>query len=188
LKSLDAQALDAISNAYIDRLRGGLGEATRFTDKNPLNFEHLGLILLAFPNARVIHCRRDPMDVCLSVYFQHFSERHDFAYSFADIAEYHRQYVELMEHWRGVFPDRILDVGYEELVADVEGVGRGILDFLELEWDENCLEFHRTVRPVGTASHWQVRQPVYTRSVERWRHYEPFLGELREALAEHQGR
>ena len=187
LKSLDAQTVEAVSNAYIDRLRGNLGEATRFTDKNPLNFEHLGLILLAFPNARVIHCRRDPMDVCLSVYFQHFSERHDFAYSFADIAEYHRQYVELMEHWRGVFPGRILDVEYEGLVADLEGVGRGILDFLNLEWDENCLEFHRTVRPVGTASHWQVRQPVYASSVERWRHYEPFLGELRDAIAGHQG-
>jgi len=184
LKSLDAQTLDSVSSGYIERLRGSLGEATHFTDKNPLNFQHLGLILLAFPNARVIHCRRDPMDVCLSIYFQHFSERHDFAYSFADIAEFHRQYEQLMAHWRSIFPDRILDVEYEGLVADLEGVGRGIFDFLQLEWDENCLEFHRTVRPVGTASHWQVRQPVYTRSVERWRHYEPVLGELRDALAD----
>jgi hypothetical protein len=83
-----------------------------------------------------------------------------------------------------VFPDRILDVEYEGLVADLEGVGRGIFDFLKLEWDENCLEFHRTLRPVGTASHWQVRQPLYTRSVERWRHYEPHLEELRAALAD----
>jgi tetratricopeptide (TPR) repeat protein len=184
LKSLDAQTVETVSNGYIDGLSSSLGDARHFTDKNPLNFEHLGLILLAFPKARVIHCRRDPMDLCLSIYFQHFAERHDFAYSFADIAEYHRQYVQLMEHWRGVFPDRILDVEYEGLVADLEGVGRGIFDFLKLEWDENCLEFHRTLRPVGTASHWQVRQPLYTRSVERWRHYEPHLEELRAALAD----
>jgi tetratricopeptide (TPR) repeat protein len=188
LKSLDAQTVESVSNGYIERLRGSLGDATHFTDKNPLNFQHLGLILLAFPNARVIHCRRDPMDVCLSIYFQHFSERLDFAYSFADIAEYHRQYTQLMEHWQGVFPGRIHDVEYEALVADLEGVSREMFAFLAFEWDENCLEFHRTVRPVGTASHWQVRQPVYTRSVERWRHYEPFLGELREALADKQGR
>lgn len=188
LKSLDAQSVETIGGAYIERLRGSLGEAKHFTDKNPLNFEHLGLILLAFPNARVIHCRRDPLDVCLSIYFQHFSERHDFAYSFADIAEHHRQYLQLMEHWQGVFPGRIHDVGYEALVADLEGVGRGMFEFLQMEWDENCLEFHRTVRPVGTASHWQVRQPVYTRSVERWRHYEPYIEELRAALADQQVR
>jgi len=184
LKSLDAQTVETVTNAYLERLRGSLGEATHFTDKNPLNFQHLGLVLVAFPNARVIHCRRDPMDVCLSIFFQNFSEHHDFAYSFANIAEYHRQYLQLMEHWQGVFPGRILDVDYEGLVADLEGVSRGIFDFLKLEWDENCLEFYRTVRPVGTASHWQVRQPIYTRSVEHWRHYEPFLGELRAALAD----
>ncbi len=179
---LDADTIDAVATDYITELRNAMGEAKRFTDKNPLTFEHLGLIMLAFPNARVIHCRRDPVDVCLSVYFQHFSERHDFAYSFADIAEYHRQYQQLMAHWHGVFPGRIHDLQYEALVADLEMVSRDMFDYLDLEWDENCLEFHRTVRPVGTASHWQVRQPIYTRAVERWRHYEPYLEELRAAL------
>ena len=186
LKSLDAATMDAAANAYLELLGGHMGEATRFTDKNPLNFEHLGLIMLMFPRARVIHCRRDPMDLCLSIYFQHFSEHLDFAYSFADIAEYHRQYEQFMAHWQGVFPGRIHDVQYEALVADLDSVGRDLFAYLGLEWDENCLEFHRTARPVGTASHWQVRQPLYTRSVERWRHYEPYLDELRAALGDRQ--
>jgi tetratricopeptide (TPR) repeat protein len=187
LKSLDAATMDAAANAYLELLGGHMGEATRFTDKNPLNFEHLGLIMLMFPKARVIHCRRNPMDLCLSIYFQHFSEHLDFAYSFADIAEHYRQYEQFMDHWHSVFPGRIHDVQYEALIADLDSVGRDMLAYLGLAWDENCLEFHRTSRPVGTASHWQVRQPLYTRSVERWRPYEPYLDELRAALGERQG-
>ncbi len=182
LKALDAGTVNAASTAYMERIQKHLGEAKRFTDKNPLNFEHLGLIRLMFPSARVIHCRRDPMDLCLSIYFQHFSERHDFAYSFSDIAKYHRQYEQLMAHWHSVFPGRIHDLQYEDLVADLEPVSRALFTYLDLEWDASCLEFHRTVRPVGTASHWQVRQPLYSRSVERWRSYEPCLAELRAAL------
>jgi hypothetical protein len=163
-------------------MRKHMGEAVRFTDKNPLNFEHLGLIMLMFPNARIIHCQRDPMDLCLSIYFQHFSERHEFAYDLADIAEYHHQYEQLMAHWHSAFPERIHDLRYETLVADLEAASRGMFAYLGLEWDAKCLEFHRTARPVGTASHWQVRQPIYSHSVERWRHYEPHLGGLRAAL------
>lgn len=182
LVDLDARSVDSIAGGFLDRLRVGLGDARHFTDKNPLNFRHLGLILMTFPNARIIHCRRDPLDLGLSIFFQHFSERHDFAYSFADIAEYYRQYQALMQHWQNVFPDRIHDVDYESLVADLEPVSRGLVDFLGLEWDANCLEFHRTERPVGSASHWQVRQPLYDRSVGRWRNYEPYIDELRAAL------
>ena len=187
LQTLDAETTAAVSATYLEQLGNLSGDANRYTDKNPLNFEHLGLIMLMFPRARVIHCRREAMDLCLSIYFQHFSERHDFAYGFADIAEYHRQYEQLMAHWHSVFPGRIHDLQYEDLVANFETVSRGMFQYLGLEWDENCLEFHRTVRPVGTASHWQVRQPLYTRSVERWRHYEPYLEDLRAALGEQQG-
>ncbi len=187
LSALDAETVGVVANGYLDWLRERIGDARRFTDKNPLNFEHLGLIMMVFPNAHVIHCRRDPMDLCLSIYRQHFSERHDFAYSFADITEYHRQYEQLMAHWNDVFPGRIHDVGYEDLVANLEAVSRGMIEHVGLEWDENCLEFHRTVRPVGTASHWQVRQPLYTRSVGHWRHYEPYLEELRAAIGDRQG-
>jgi tetratricopeptide (TPR) repeat protein len=185
--ALDAETAAQLSAAYLDQVRPQMGEAKRFTDKNPLNFEHLGLIMLLFPNARILHCRRDPMDLCLSIYFQHFSEHLDFPYSFADIAEYHRQYEQLMAHWSSVFPGRIHEVQYETLVADLEAVSRGMFENLDLEWDENCLAFHRTDRPVGTASHWQVRQPIYNRSVGRWRHYEPHLADLRAALGGHQG-
>ena len=187
VKSLDAATIDAISRNYLAQLSKHSGDAQRFTDKNPLNFEHLGLIMTVFPNARVIHCRRDPMDLCLSIYFQHFSERHDFAYHFADIAEYLRQYEQLMAHWHSVFPGRIHDMQYEDLVANLEPVSRAMFEYLDLQWDDNCLEFHRTARPVGTASHWQVRQPLYTRSVARWRPYEPYLEDLRAALADQPG-
>jgi tetratricopeptide (TPR) repeat protein len=184
VSALDAATVDSICNTYLEHLRERMGDARRFTDKNPLNFEHLGLIMVAFPNARVIHCRRDPMDLALSIFFQHFSKRHEFAYSFADIAECHRQYEQLMAHWHAVFPGRILDVRYEDLVADLETTIRSMLDYLDLQWDERCLAFHRTERPVGTASLWQVRQPLYGYAIERWRHYEPYLEELRAALGE----
>ncbi len=183
VSALDAATVDSLCSAYLADLRERMGEARRFTDKNPFNFAHLGLIMLAFPNARVIHCRREPMDLALSIYFQHFARRHDFAYSFADIAEYHRQYQQLMAHWHAVFPGRILDLRYEDLVADLETTARTMLDYLDLHWDERCLAFHQTQRPVGTASHWQVRQPLYAHAVERWRHYAPYLDELRAALA-----
>ncbi len=186
LQMLNGETIGGLSSAYLEHLRAQSDDAERFTDKNPLNFEHLGLIMLTFPKARIIHCRRDAMDLCLSIYLQHFSERHDFAYSFADIAEYHRQYEELMGLWHSVFPGRIYDVQYENLVANFEPVSRGMLEYLNLEWDEKCLEFHTTARPIGTASHWQVRQPLYNRSVERWRHYEPYLEDLRAALGDRQ--
>jgi len=188
VQTLDAETIGAVTGAYLEQFRQRAGDASRYTDKNPLNFEHLGLIMVMFPNARIIHCRRDAMDLCLSVYLQHFAQRHDFAYGFADIAEYHRQYEQLMAHWHSVFPGRIHDVQYEDLVANFETVSRAMFEYLNLEWDENCLEFHNTARPIGTASHWQVRQPLYNRSVERWRHYEPYLEDLRAALGDQQAR
>jgi tetratricopeptide (TPR) repeat protein len=187
LQLLDAETIGAISSEYLEEFSRQSGDAVRFTDKNPLNFEHLGLIMLTFPNARIIHCRRDAMDVCLSIYLQHFSERHDFAYSFTDIAEFYGQYEQLMAHWHSVFPGRIHDVQYEDLVADFETVSRGMFEYLNLAWDDKCLAFHKTSRPIGTASHWQVRQPLYNRSVARWRQYEPYLEELLAALGDRQG-
>jgi len=187
LRDLDADTAHALAGDYLEWIAERKGNARRFTDKNPLNIEHLGLIMLLFPNARVIHCRRDPMDVCLSIFFQHFAERNDFAYSFADIAEYHHQQEQLASHWRSVFPGRIHEVVYEDLVANFEPVVRAMLEYLGLEWDAACLDYHQILRPVGTASHWQVRQPLYTHSVERWRHYAPWLAELRAALGDRQG-
>jgi tetratricopeptide (TPR) repeat protein len=169
--------------------RSLLGEisatAQRVTDKSPHNFHVLGLIHLVFPCARLIHCRRHPVDTCLSIYFQDFARRMDFACDRDDLLAYYRQYLKLMAHWRGVLPaDRFLEVQYEELVADREAMTRRMIAFCGLDWDDACLHSEQNRRPVRTASVWQARQPVYKTSVERWRRYEPWLGSLRELLAD----
>jgi len=160
LSALDAATIDEVACAYLDRYGSPetLGDARRFTDKMPLNFEHLGLVALTFPNASIVHCRRDPMDLCLSLYFQHFAAENAYAYAFEDIAAYHRQYRRLMAHWHRALPGRICDVDYEALVERQEETTRALLEAVGLTWDESCLEFWRTQRPVGTSSHWQVRQ------------------------------
>ena len=158
--------------------------ALRVTDKRPFNYLHLGLIVLLFPKARIIHCRRDPMDVCLSIYFQYFKSRHAYAYDLRHIAHYYHEYERLMAHWRTLWPGRMLEVDYEALVADQGHISRRVIDYCGLEWDEGCLAFHKTERTVHTASNWQVRQPVYKTSVNRWKHYEKYLGPLKEALGD----
>jgi hypothetical protein len=148
----------------------------------PYNFLLLGLIHRLFPNARIVHCRRNPVDTALSVYFTRFTQvlpTQEFAYSRREIVDYYRQYRRLMAHWRSMLPaDRLLEIDYEALIADQEIVTRTILDFCGLDWDRACLDFHQTDRPIATASAWQARQPLYRGSIERWRHYEPWLGEL----------
>lgn len=155
----------------------GAGER-RVTDKLPTNFLHLGLIALLLPGARIVHCRRDPRDIALSVYAQQFAEGHVWAYAFEDIAAFHSQYERLMTHWRAVLPRPLLELDYEELVRDPEPACRRLLAFCGLDWDPVCLEFHRHRRVVDTASNWQVRQPLYRSSVGRWRRYAPHLPEL----------
>jgi tetratricopeptide (TPR) repeat protein len=156
-------------------------EATRVVDKAPGNCAYLGLIYCVFPNARVIYLRRDPIDTCLSCYFQQFSPRINFATNLADLADYYRGHQRLMAHWRRALrPGTLLEVPYAGLVADQEGWTRRMLDFVGLPWDEQCLNFHKTERPVTTASGWQVRQKIYKSSIERWRNYEKFIGPLLE--------
>jgi len=157
-------------------------DAQRVTDKMPLNFQNLGLIALMFPQATFIHCRRDPLDTCLSCYFQKFGRGLDFSYSFENLGAYYRGYRRLMAHWREALPVAVLEVGYEDMVADQEGTSQRIIAHCGLEWDDRCLAFHKTERAVRTASVWQVRQPVYKTAVKRWQRYEPFLGPLRAAL------
>jgi tetratricopeptide (TPR) repeat protein len=166
--------------ALLGRLAPG---AVRVTDKAPGNYALLWLIWLALPGARIIHCRRHPVDTCLSIYFSHFRRRHDFAYDRRDLVFAYRQYQRLMDHWRQVLPtERFTEVEYENLVADREAETRRLVAFCGLEWDDACLTPERNPRLVNTASRWQVRQPVYATSVARWRRYEPWLGELRELL------
>jgi tetratricopeptide (TPR) repeat protein len=171
--------------AYATLLRDISPTARRVTDKRPLNFQLIGLVRIVFPNARIIHCSRHPLDTCLSIYFQNFAQRIDFAQDRADIVSAYRAYSRLMTHWRNVLPeDRFLEVQYEELVQDRETQARKIIAFCGLDWNEACLRPERNQRAVQTASVWQVRQPVYKTSLERWRRYEPWLGALRELVGE----
>jgi tetratricopeptide (TPR) repeat protein len=166
---------------YLRTLSAPFPDALRVVDKATFNSDHLGLIHSVFPNARLIYVQRDPIDTCLSCYFQQFSASHNFTMDLEDLAHYYREHRRLFEHWRAVLPaGTLLEVPYAELVADQEKWSRKIVDFIGLEWDERCADFHRTERPVLTASFWQVRQKIYTSSIERWRHYEKFIGPLRE--------
>jgi Flp pilus assembly protein TadD len=157
--------------------------ALRVTDKTLENFMYLGMIATVFPRARIIHCRRDPLDVCVSCYFQNFQGM-DFAWSLEDVAVYFRQYERLMAHWREVLPVPMFEVSYEELIADQEAVSRGLMAHCGLEWHERCLAFYKTQRPVQTASTIQVRKPLSSKPVGRWRRYRSHLEPLLKALGQ----
>lgn len=175
----DDAFLITTATRYEQHLRQYSSEALRIVDKMPSNFMLLGLLHLIFPRARLIHMRRNPVDTCLSIYFQNLSVSHEYGNDLDDLAYYYREYDRLMCHWRQVIPgDRLLEVKYESLLEDQEGWSRRIMDFVGLEWDAGCLDFHRTERRVGTSSNWQVRQKIYHSSRERWRHYEKYVGKL----------
>jgi hypothetical protein len=154
----------------------------RITDKMPTNFLHLGLIALLFPAAHIVHCCRDPRDVCLSCYQQHFERRLPYAYDLRDLAVYYSAYERLMHHWHDVLPVKICDVQYEDLVSTPEACARRLVEFCGLDWNARCLEFDCSRTPVQTASQWQVRQPLYRSSVGRWRNYRSHIGPLLEAF------
>jgi hypothetical protein len=155
-----------------------------FIDKMPNNFRHLGLIHLILPRARIIDARREAMACCFSNFKQLFASGQEFTYSLEDIARYYRSYVQLMDHWETVLPGRILRVQHEDVVADLEGSVRRILEFCELPFEPQCLEFYKTERSVRTASSEQVRRPIYTEGLDQWRNFEPWLGPLKEALGD----
>ena len=160
----------------------GAGAALRVTDKLPENYHHLGLIASILPNARIVHVRRDPMDVCVSNYVVRFGQGHAWSFGFESLAGEYHAYERLMRHWRAVLPSPVHEISYERLTASLEAQSRKLVAFCGLDWDPGCLEFHRTERAVHTASGWQVRQRVYRRSVGRWRNYERHLEPLRAAL------
>jgi tetratricopeptide (TPR) repeat protein len=169
-----------VAEEYLRILEGFSGSASRVVDKAPVNSDFLGLIYSVFPNARVIYMQRDPIDTCLSCYFQQFLTGYNFTFDLSDLVHYYREHQRIMAHWRAVLPPGfILDVPYEELVADPETWSRKMLDFIGLEWDARVLEFHTNKRQVTTASAWQVRQKVYKSSVARWHNYEKFIGPLK---------
>ena len=178
----DLRAANEVASEYLTYIRSFDKQARYITDKMPFNFRALGFISLLFPRARIIHCRRDPLDICLSCYFARFKEQLDFSFNLVEIGRYYRDYERIMEHWRDVVHNPMIEVEYEDLVADQEGQTRRLLDFCGLDWDNRCLEFHETDRPVLTASNWQVRQPIYKSSVGRWRNYSEFLPPLFSSL------
>jgi tetratricopeptide (TPR) repeat protein len=174
-------AAPGLAADYRAVLRGVASAAPRVTDKMPFNFLWLGLVHLLFPNARIVHCRRNPIDTCLSIYTMQFSSRWAFAGGRGDLVFYYRQYLRLMAHWRQVVPaDRLLEIDYEEITGAPEAAARRLIAFCGLDWDPACLQPEQNRDAVRTASLWQARQPIYRHSVERWRRYEPWLGELRE--------
>lgn len=162
------------------RLLGHLSaDALRVVDKMPVNFLCLGLIHAALPNARIIHMRRNPIDTCLSIYFQHFVTAHTHANDLVDLAHYYREYLRVMRHWGSVLPEgAILEVPYEGLVGEQDAWSRKMVEFIGLPWDPRCIDFHCTDRRVSTASKWQVRQTISKSSIDRWRNYEKFAGPL----------
>jgi tetratricopeptide (TPR) repeat protein len=180
-----AATIAELGRTYLEGLATQALDASRVVDKLPDNFRNIGLIHAALPGARFIHLERNPLDTCLSIYFQRFSAAHIYATDFGDLAHYYLEYRRLMAHWRAMLPPQtLLEVRYEDLVDDPEGWSRRMLAHIGLPWDPRCLEFHRTDRPVLTASNWQVRQPIGKGSVDRWRRYERFIGPLREALGD----
>jgi tetratricopeptide (TPR) repeat protein len=163
---------------YLQPLQALNPAARRITDKMPLNFIHLGLIAILFPQAKMIHCRRDPLDTCLSCFMTDFTAGHEFSSTLNSLGHFYRQYDRMMSHWKTALPMQILELQYEQLVNDIEPQTRHLLSFLELPWDDKCLRFHENRRFVGTASNSQVRRPLYQSSVGRWKNYERQLSGL----------
>jgi tetratricopeptide (TPR) repeat protein len=167
---------------YVDALSRRAPGKERVCDKMPGNFLRLGLIHQMLPNAAIIHCRRDAMDTCYSCFSLLFTDGQSFTYDMRELGLYYREYDRLMRHWQALLPGRILDVYYEDVVADLEASARRLVAHCGLEWDGRCLDFHQTERAVRTASLTQVRQPIYASSIGRWRRHERHLGPLIEAL------
>jgi tetratricopeptide (TPR) repeat protein len=184
LASMSAQDFHRLGEKYLSDTRAYRTDKARFIDKMPNNFRHIGLVQLILPNAKIIDARREPMACCFGNLKQLFAHGQEFAYSIDDIARYYRTYLELMRHWDTVLPGRVLRVHHEDLVNDLEGNVRRLLDYCELEFEPACVEFHKTERSVRTASSEQVRQPIYREGLEQWRHYEAWLGPLRAALGD----
>ncbi len=179
LGDLSRRAGETIQQQYLDKLSKNRSPSRRIVDKTWYNFYFLGLIATLFPKARVIHCLRDPRDVALSCFFSNFNSIH-WSWRMGDIIAYYKSYRTIMKHWENTLPIEVLDVQYEELIANQESISQRIIDFCGLDWNEDCLNFYKSPRSVQTASRVQVRKPIYTKSVGRWKSFENELSKIPE--------
>lgn len=177
--------LDEMVDFYIDKSRLNAGNSRFVTDKMPHNFLYIGIIFQLFPKCKIIHVSRNPIDVCLSIYFHNFNINHPYSDKLENIADYYIHYHKLMEHWRAVYGDRIMDIQYESLISEPEAKVKSLLDYVDLEWDDNCLRFYDNSRNVNTPSYSQVRQPLYTSSMNRWKNYALHVNALQESLKDY---
>jgi len=183
ISEMNASQFDIISNAYLEKISYGAGNAKKFTDKLLTNYFFIGLIHILFPNAKIVHTRRDPVDTCLSAFTKLFKDDMPHSYDLGNLGRYYKQYEALMDHWEKVLPKGVLkSVLYEDVVKDTELAAREVIDFVGLSWDAACLEFYKSNRPVKTASVAQVRKPIYNTSVARWKNYGTGLKPLIDAL------
>jgi tetratricopeptide (TPR) repeat protein len=187
LLDLSADECKAFGEAYIEDTQIHRANAPFFIDKMPNNFRHVGLIKLILPNAKIIDARREPMACCFSGFKQLFAEGQEFSYDLTDVGRYYRDYVELMAHWNKALPDFVLRVQHEDVVADLESEVRRMLEFCGLPFEDACLRYYETERNIRTPSSEQVRQPIFTESIEQWRHFEPWLEPLKSALGSEVG-
>jgi tetratricopeptide (TPR) repeat protein len=185
VSSLDGPDFGKLGRRYLEltRSRRKTGRE-RFTDKNPANWQQIGLIHAMLPSAKFVDIRRNPLDCCFANYSQHFLVGADYSYGLEEVAAQYRDYVRFMRHFDEVLPGRVHRLIYEDLVSDTEAEVRRLLDYLELPFEERCLRFFETDRPVHTPSSEQVRQPINRAGIGKWKNYEPWIGDLREALGE----
>jgi len=177
----DEKMAEEYSARYLQELALHSPTAVRITDKAPVNFLQIGLIKTLFPKARIIHCQRNPLDSCISLLF-HYFQNHKHSFELTELGQYYLDYQRLMSHWQELFPGEIFTLQYEELVMDQERVSKQLIDYIDLEWDARCLDFHNNERVVMTPSNIQVRQPIYKNSINRWKPYEKHLQPLIEVL------
>lgn len=175
---------EKLGKAYMAKTRKFRGSLPRFVDKLPPNYLYIPLILKALPNAKIVHLRRNPMDACFASFKQLFADAYPHSYDQAEMARHHARYFHLMATWRGRFGGRFFDISYEDTARDLEPNARALIEFLELPWEDACLHFHKQETAVTTASAVQVRQPVHTKSIGRWRRYEKQLDVMRRTLEE----
>lgn len=186
LADINEETCAKLAQNYLQHVNTLSNGADHVIDKMPQNYHYLGFIALLFPGAKIIHCMRDPLDTCLSCYFQNFRFQDTtlgFSTDLRNLGMYYRQYQRLMVHWKEILNIDFLEVSYEALVSEQEKITRQLIEFCGLPWDEQCLKFYESGRSAATASYNQVRKPMYLKSIQRWKHYEKYLEPLKKALS-----